>query len=292
MRLPKPSSASLPTIACNGTPACRVRVPISPTSLPCSVRSVELALAGDDGARGAHALVEVERVQDERGARFERGAVLGPQAAGADVAQHDDLRPADPAGVLDRLQGACAAVGGGRAADRDQDHGGARVRGGGDQLAGAVGARVPSVSFGFRHEPETARHRQLDDRRAAVLDQAEARTHRVPQRAFDLVCDQLAAELREQRVERALAAVGDRAQIGRHQAGALEAAADRAGDPGGVERALEGVGGDEDGALRYDHFGILSGLAVWGRRSTRCSSSTAWRSSCRVPTRSISPTAG
>ena len=33
---------------------------------------VELALAGDDRARGAHALVEVERVEDERGARLER----------------------------------------------------------------------------------------------------------------------------------------------------------------------------------------------------------------------------
>ena len=42
--------------------------------------------------------------------------------------------------------------------------------------------------------------------------------------------DQLAAELGQQRVERALAAVGDRAQVRRHQAGALEPAADRARD--------------------------------------------------------------
>ena len=39
---------------------------------------VELALAGDDGARGAHALVEVERVEDERRAGLERRAVGSP----------------------------------------------------------------------------------------------------------------------------------------------------------------------------------------------------------------------
>ena len=42
IRLPKPSSRSVPTIACSGTPAWRVRVPISPTSLPSSVCSSSL----------------------------------------------------------------------------------------------------------------------------------------------------------------------------------------------------------------------------------------------------------
>src|SRR4051812_3790575 len=42
MRLPKPSSASVPTIACSGTPFWRARVPISPTSLPCRVCSSSL----------------------------------------------------------------------------------------------------------------------------------------------------------------------------------------------------------------------------------------------------------
>ena len=51
-----------------------------------------------------------------------------------------------------------------------------------------------------------------------------------PERVLDVERDQLAAELGQQRVQRALAAVGDRAQVGRHQAGALEPAADRAGD--------------------------------------------------------------
>ena len=73
---------SVPTIACSGTPAWRVRVPISPTILPCERLLVELALAGDHGARGAHALVEAERVEDERRAGLERRAVRGPQPAG------------------------------------------------------------------------------------------------------------------------------------------------------------------------------------------------------------------
>jgi hypothetical protein len=65
--------------------------------------------------------------------------------------------------------------------------------------------------------------------------------------------DQLAAELGQQRVQRALAAVGDRAQVGRHQPGALEPAADRAGDLRRAERALERVGRDEDRALGDGH---------------------------------------
>ena len=43
---------------------------------------VELALAGHDGARRLHPLVEVERVEHERRARLERRAVRGPQSAG------------------------------------------------------------------------------------------------------------------------------------------------------------------------------------------------------------------
>ncbi len=42
IRLPNASSRSVPTIACRGTPAWRVRVPISPTSLPSSVCSSSL----------------------------------------------------------------------------------------------------------------------------------------------------------------------------------------------------------------------------------------------------------
>ena len=134
-------------------------------------------------------------------------------------------------------------------------------RGGGDQLAGAVGGGVPGVLLVVGHEAEAGRHRHLDDRGAAVLDQAEAGADGLAERALDGHGEQLAAELGEQRVERALAAVGDRAEVGRHQAGALEPAADRARDLGGVERALERVGGDEDGTLRDSHGRIVSGFA-------------------------------
>ena len=186
---------------------------------------VELALAGDDGARRAHALVEVERVEHERRAGLERRAVLRPQAAAqaARAAGHRHAarvlrelaararpaapraarssprrrpsaapktfgassngvrtshsttifaRPMPPAASIASIAPG-AAVGRGRAADGDEDHRGARLRGGGDQLAGAVGARR-SRRPRLRHQPEAAGHRHLDDRRPAVLDQAEA----------------------------------------------------------------------------------------------------------------------
>ena len=61
--------------------------------------------------------------------------------------------------------------------------------------------------------------------------------------------DDLAAERGQQRVQRALAAVGDRAEVRRDQPGALEPAPDRARDLGRAERPLERVGRDEDRAL-------------------------------------------
>ena len=76
-------------------------------------------------------------------------------------------------------------------------------------------------------------------------------------------------------------------QVGRHQPGALEAAADRAGDLGGAERALERIGRDEHGALGDGHGGIVSRFAPW-RPSTRSSSSTGTRSGSPTPARSTS----
>ena len=155
MRLPKPSSRSVPTIACSGTPAWRVRVPISPTSLPCSVCSSSLPspvttardarmrwskssasrtngapassaapwsrpqpagqAAGAAGHRHA-ARVARERLRELVQPLLEPldhgrvRALLRPEDLrrvledGADVAQHDDLRLADAAGLLDRLE--------------------------------------------------------------------------------------------------------------------------------------------------------------------------------------------
>ena len=160
---------------------------------------VELALAGDHRARGAHAGVEVERVEHPRRARLERapsaahsppdepaggaghrhaarvaragraparpGAspaastiagsapFCGPNTRGASSngvrTSHSttSCAPRRPPCVLDRLERARAAVGGGRAADRDEDHLRARLDRGGDQLAGAVGRRRPGVAL-------------------------------------------------------------------------------------------------------------------------------------------------
>ena len=265
MRLPKASSASVPTIACSGTPAWRVRVPISPTSLPCSVCSSSLPSPVTTARDGAHARVEVERVEDQGGAGLERRAVRGPQPAGqaaggaghrdaarvlrerlsparrgarasrstivgvgallrpedlgarprrrAHVAEDDDLRAAEAARVLDRLERAGAAVGGGGAADRDEDHRRAGLRRGGDQLAGAVGGRAP-------------RRRARPRRRAPSPEAAAISTIAVPPSSTRPKpgcgrarragrgrsrASSLAAELRQQRLERALAAVGHRA---------------------------------------------------------------------------------
>ncbi len=74
----------------------------------------------------------------------------------------------------------------------------------------------------------------------------------------------LAAELRQQRVERAFAAVGDRAQVRWHQPGALEPATDRPGDLRRSERALEGVRGHEDRSLGEGHRRIVSDVRDTG----------------------------
>ena len=59
----------MPTIACSGTPGlARARADLA-DELALERLLVELALAGHHGAGGAHARVEVERVEDERRAR-------------------------------------------------------------------------------------------------------------------------------------------------------------------------------------------------------------------------------
>ena len=98
------------------------------------------------------------------------------------------------------------------------------------------------------HTPHAARWFTRADSLTTVNRRAE--------RALDLDRVGLAAERDQQRLHRALAAVGHGAQVGRHQTGPLEPTADRPGDLGGAERALERVGGDEDGAL--SHRRILS----------------------------------
>ena len=82
MRLPKPSSA----VGADDRVQRHARLAGAGADLADELALqrllVELALAGDDGARGAHAVVEVERVEHERRAGLQRRAVLRPQAAG------------------------------------------------------------------------------------------------------------------------------------------------------------------------------------------------------------------
>ena len=104
MRLPNASSASVPTIACSGTPAWRVRVPISPTSLPSSVCSSSLPSPVTTARDGAHARVEVERVEDHGAPGSSVGAEGGPQPArqpaGGAGHRHAARVAREPAGQL------------------------------------------------------------------------------------------------------------------------------------------------------------------------------------------------
>ena len=165
----------------------------------------------------------------------------------ADVAEHDEASVAQPAVVLgDRLQGAGAAIDGRAATGGDDHHPGAGVDGGADQLSRAVCGSPLGIAFSGRDQPQPTRLRHLDDRRVAVLDQPEGRRHGPSQRIAHLGGPRLAAEHRQQHVQRPLAAVGDRAQIGRQQARGLQPSPDRRGDLRRAERALERVGRDED----------------------------------------------
>jgi hypothetical protein len=142
-----------------------------------------------------------------------------------------------------------APVGRGRAADGDEDHGRSGRRRRGDQLAGAVGRRRPGVALGVAHQMQAGRGRHLDDRRPATLDESELRGDLPSQGIVRVRADKLAAELGQEDLQRAFAAVGHGAQIGRHQPRLFKPTADRAGDLGRAERALEGVGRDEDRTL-------------------------------------------
>ena len=313
MRLPKPSSASVPTIACSGTPAWRVRVPISPTSLPCSVCSSSLP-SPVTTARGARMrVVEVERVEDRtaRPARARRrgrptgrrrarrrrrssarragragtsaassssrslepldhlrvGALLRPEHLGAalqrraHVAQHDDLRAAQPAGVLDRLQRARAAVGRRRAADRDEDHLRAALHRGGDQLAGAVGGRRPGVALVLGDEAEA--RSPPPSRRSPCRRPRPARSRPAisrPSGSCTARRRSLAAE-----VGSSASSVPSPPSATGHRSGGIRPArsSPRPIAPatcGGAEGALERVGRDEHGTLGDGHGRIVSGL--------------------------------
>ena len=184
--------------------------------------------------------------------RAEGGGSGGP--GGLDVGEAGELGAAQAACVAERLEGAGATVDGGRAAAANEHQLGARIDGRGDQLARAERRCCQRVAIGLRHQPMPARARHIEHcgpRHAAParrrVEQGELREHLVAERAKGAHLMHVAAERAAQHRSRALAAVGDRAPVGR-DALSLEPFGDRVGDLLGRERALERVGRDQRGA--------------------------------------------
>jgi hypothetical protein len=109
----------------------------------------------------------------------------------------------------------------------------------------------------------------LHERGAAAVEQAEARRDLAPERVVDDEAGGLAAERRQDRGQRALAAVGHGAQVGRGLARRLETAADRRRHLRGRKGALEGVGGDEDVARDHPDPPSLPAHGRAGRHAMR-----------------------
>ena len=220
----------------------------------------------------AERLVEAERVEHERRAVVEAGAVLGPEPArqpargaghrlaarvapealgqlvqaalelrtsaasapfcgpntrgassnGVCTSQSTSMSTLTPASV-ERLERAGAAVRGGRAAHGHDHalHAGLDRRD--DQLAGPARGGRPRVALVLGDQPEPARPRHLHDRRPAAVDQGEGGVDRPAERIGDRDRAQLAVERRQQRVDRALAAVRHRQLLGRAAGGAQAA---------------------------------------------------------------------
>ena len=189
-------------------------------------------------ARAARARQRVAAARSSRSTIAGVGALLRAEdrrralERRAHVAQHDEPRAAQPAALLDRLDRARAAVRGRRCRRRPTSTTCAPA-----STAAAISSPVPGVDAAhgvalvLGDEAQPARRRHLDDRRAAVLEQPEAGVDLAPERVVHARARGLAAERGQQHLQRALAAVGDRAQVRRHQPGALEAAAHRRRPP-------------------------------------------------------------
>ena len=327
MRWSNGVSAFSPQTAWHGTPAWRARTAISPAILPSSVVRVEPALAGDDRAGGAHALVEPERLEDERGARLEPRAERRPQPArqAARRAGHRHAaRVARQAGARASSQplGRAAATAAGSAPFCGANTSAARSNGvrtshsttsraprrppaprsprsrprrrrssrcrprrrarpaapastaAAIELAGAVAATPPPR----RARLGATRARPLASATSTIAvppssTQREPGPHLPPERVVRRRARGLAAERGEQHLQRPLAAVGDRAQVGRLEPGALDPAADGSRDLGRAERALEAVGRDEQ-ASRHRWAKLLDcGARARGRDAARVAAS-------------------
>ncbi len=128
--------------------------------------------------------------------------------------------PRRPPASLDRLDRADAAVGHGAAAGRDEHVRAAGVDGRGDQLAGAGARGRLGVALVRGDEREAAGRATSTSAVLPSPSSAKSAVTRPSERIAGRGLEDLAAEAREQHLQRALAAVGDGAEVGA-QPGAL-----------------------------------------------------------------------
>ena len=168
------------------------------------------------------------------------GRALGPEQRAADVARDLDRAVArhwstvgqvDSGGLFEtrtagtdllatrvehaaaeRLEQPGAAVGAGAAADADDDPSSASLDRDADELSGAARRRVDAPGVGSSHAPQSRRLRQLDDQLAwrpiqpslGVIRRACRTGHPMPRDPG------IRRRCREEHIERAVAAIGDR----------------------------------------------------------------------------------
>ncbi len=276
IRASKPTSSS--TNAAPGTssaPNAAHRPPESPPAAPVM-----------GTPRGSRVKPPGQRVQ-ARGEALDvigTGPLLGREHPGgvlerrAHVAEHHQPRVPEAAGALDRLDRARAPVGGGAATDPEVDDPGARLHRRGDELAGARGAGGKRVALGLvrrgsaRWPPRCPRPPR---RRPAPNSASIGR----PSGSVTGAVSRSRAQPGGQRIKRALAPVGDGAQV-RRAAGGLKPAADRGGHLGGAERPLEGVRRHQHGLRHAGDAAHASGQLTGSSTNTGiCRSVLVWYSS-------------
>ena len=306
MRLPKPSSASLPTIACSGTPRlARPRPDLARRACPAASARRACPRRSRTARDARMRSVEVERVEHERRARpraprrtaptarrkarpprrssARRAGPSGSVCASSSsallkprdhrvvsallrpedlrrvlqrrphVAQHHDLRPADPAG-LPRSPRSLPR--------RRRSSPTRRRRRGSPPRPACAAAAISSPSRrwsrpGVRLLADQRRaHSPSPSRRSPSHRPRPARTRSSPARPAAPApwpATSSPPKLRQQRIQRPLAAIGHRTQVRRHQPRPLQPPPDRPRHLRSAERPLELVRGHEHGPLGDSH---------------------------------------
>src|SRR5215218_1510613 len=142
--------------------------------------------------------------------REDRRRVLEPVR---DIAQHRQLRVTEPTRGLDRSNRARAAVAGHGAADRQQYPLRARIHRGGDQRADADGGGRLGVAARDLDQVEADDLGRLDQSGEAAVEDGESRLSRLADRVLYERVAELGLDRLGDGVERALAAVGNRAAV-------------------------------------------------------------------------------